>query len=301
MPGRPVKNNADYFSHDNDASQDPKLLYIESVHGLVGYAFYFKILECLTRADYFKIELSDINKAIYSKKIGISLADFDSILSTCIKVEALLIDENNCLYSAGLLKRMSLLISKRDYDRKRKENSAKETICPAENSIINGDIANIPQGKLTVKESKVKNSTEKESKEYCEETLQEIQKKQVKQKIKPVKIDTPKHELQIWIEENCHNVCRLKQQMSFSDCEKIISQNKDSPDIIYSVLEQMDNKPDLSKKYLNVYKTLNTWIKNYRQWSNNGNSSKNNRFDNTSSPGTNGNFQDPANAKYKYI
>lgn len=297
MAGRPIKNNADYFSHDNDASQDPKLLYIESVHGLVGYAFYFKILECLTRADYFKIELTDINKAIYSKKIGVSLQDFDSILETCIKVDAFSIDENNYLFSAGLIKRMNILISKREYDRKRKENNISSPLFPLENDFSSNDNSFIGSDNTVVKESKAKNSKENKNKENKKPDNPDT----VKEASAETASVMPKHELQIWIEENCKNVCKLKQQMSFSDCEKIVGQNKDSPDIIYSVLEQMDNKPDLSKKYLNVYKTLNTWIKNYRQWSNNGNSSKNNRFGNTASPGTGGNFQDPANAKYKYI
>lgn len=297
MAGRPIKNNADYFSHDNDASQDPKLLYIESVHGLVGYAFYFKILECLTRADYFKIELTDINKAVYSKKIGVSLKDFDSILETCIKVDAFSLDENNYLFSAGLIKRMNILISKREYDRKRKENNMASPLFPLENDISSGDNSVIQPDNNIVKESKVKNSKENKNKENKKNSGADAEKESSSVNT----VAAPKHALQIWIEENCKNVCRLKQQMSFLDCEKILSQNKDSPDIIYSVLEQMDNKPDLSKKYLNVYKTLNTWIKNYRQWSNNGNGSKNNRFGNTAGPGTGGDFQDPANEKYKYI
>ena len=63
---RPRKNNAEYFSHDTDASSDEKIIYLESKFGLAGYAFYFKMLEVLSRSEDFTIERLDEIKIVIS-------------------------------------------------------------------------------------------------------------------------------------------------------------------------------------------------------------------------------------------
>lgn len=181
--GRPSKNNADYFSHDADASADEKILYLESYFGLTGYAFYFKFLEILTRADYFEIELSDLKKPIYAKKIGVSMPEFESILLECIKI-GLLIKSGNKVYSEGLKKRLSPLETKREKYRQKilleDEKNKKKIIMDVENPILDVEKTHkiildnenavldgensILDGEKYTKESKVKKSKVKESK-----------------------------------------------------------------------------------------------------------------------------------------
>lgn len=48
---RPQKNNADYFSHDNDMRNDRKLKAVRSRFGIEGYGIYCMLLEVLTEAD----------------------------------------------------------------------------------------------------------------------------------------------------------------------------------------------------------------------------------------------------------
>jgi hypothetical protein len=118
MAGRNKKDNADYFSHDADASSDEKILYLESLFGHTGYAVYFKMLECMTRAEGFKLEWNEIKKSIYASKFGISVTEFDRFITECCRKEvgAFKIEDGE-IFSPGLLKRLQPLIDKREYNR----------------------------------------------------------------------------------------------------------------------------------------------------------------------------------------
>lgn len=179
MP-RPYKENAEYFSHDADASSDEKIIYLESKHGFTGYAFYFKMLEILARSKNFEIKLNEVSSAIYAKKIGVSLQEFSAIIQDCVRPEIhafVLVDGK--LYSEGLKKRLKSLVEKRERQRKSipesteqipiEQNSSTITtkttgsnIIVSGNSVIDADNPVIISNQTTkthiVKESKVKKS-----------------------------------------------------------------------------------------------------------------------------------------------
>ncbi len=117
MP-RPYKENAEYFSHDADASSDEKIIYLESKYGSTGYSFFFKMLEILTHSKNFEIELNEVSSAIYAKKIGVSMQEFSAIIKDCIRPEirAFCLVEGK-LYSEGLKKRLKNLVDKRNRQR----------------------------------------------------------------------------------------------------------------------------------------------------------------------------------------
>jgi hypothetical protein len=118
MAGRPIKENADYFRHDNDASQDEKLIYLESKFGATGYMFFFKMLEILARSNNFEVELNLISRGVLAKKIGTSIDQFNELIeeSTREEVKAFVL-KDNILYSKGLKKRLNALVKKREYER----------------------------------------------------------------------------------------------------------------------------------------------------------------------------------------
>lgn len=90
---RPLKSGLEYFPHDCDASNDEKIESLVSVCGLVGYAFYFKMLERIYRTSTGELDLSDsLTRSIIIKKIGLSEKKFDKILETCLKLK--LFDED---------------------------------------------------------------------------------------------------------------------------------------------------------------------------------------------------------------
>lgn len=159
MAGRNIRNNADYFSHDADASSDEKVVYLESLFGHTGYAIYFKMLECMTRSDGFMLEWDDIKKSIYAAKFGISVTEIDQIVTECCREEIKAFEiDNGYIYSPGLIKRMQPLIEKRQNNREKyqqkKQDDKGRFISEAENA---QNVTKNPQRKG------------KERKEYTEE------------------------------------------------------------------------------------------------------------------------------------
>lgn len=125
----PIKKHADYFRHDADASNDEKLMYLESIFGLEGYAFYFKMLEILAKSDDFEVSLSPIKKPVLAKKLGINLQKLEEMIKESTRKEVaafVIIDEK--LFSPGLKKRLQTLIDKRNRDRQRANFARKEVI-----------------------------------------------------------------------------------------------------------------------------------------------------------------------------
>ena len=107
MAGRNRKNNAEYFSHDADASSDEKIIYLESVFGHKGYAIYFKFLERMVRSENFEIDWNDIKKTIYAAEFNISVTEIEQIVSECCREEIKAFQvKDGKLFSNGLKKRM---------------------------------------------------------------------------------------------------------------------------------------------------------------------------------------------------
>lgn len=68
------------------------------------------------------------------------------------------------------------------------------------------------------------------------------------------------HPLQNFILKNCPNISKLKNQLTFEQCEKLL---KEFPNHLHTkeIFEAMENFKDLPKKYNSVYLTFRNWIK----------------------------------------
>jgi hypothetical protein len=66
------------------------------------------------------------------------------------------------------------------------------------------------------------------------------------------------HPLQEWISKNAPNVDRLKEPLTFEQCEKVLMGN--SIEIVQKVLLSMHNFKDLLKKYISANLTLQNWL-----------------------------------------
>lgn len=175
---RPIKNNADYFSHDADMRNDVKIKALRRKFSHVGYAVWCYLLEVLTDSDFFEIEYNELNTELLSADFDISTKEFKEIIDYCIKIELLQL-ENNMLFSTNHKKRFAALLTNRT--RKRIEKPSKKGVTASHNlnKTDNGDIT--ASHNPTVKESKVnksklnyiieKENKEKESKENKEKKL----------------------------------------------------------------------------------------------------------------------------------
>lgn len=74
---------------------------------------------------------------------------------------------------------------------------------------------------------------------------------------KPKKIDT--HPMQDWVNDNCPNVKKLKNQLTYEQCDKLILEFTN--DKLKDILNRMENYKQLTAKYTSVNLTIRNWIK----------------------------------------
>lgn len=116
---RPIKNNADYFSHDSSMRNDPKILYIRSKNQR-WYEIYVMMLEYLASCDFFESKWDNTTKILLSGDFRIDILLLEDIINDCINV-GLFIVENWKIYSNWLKKRLKSIVEKRWRDAKRKK------------------------------------------------------------------------------------------------------------------------------------------------------------------------------------
>lgn len=147
--GRPIKNNADYFSHDADMRNDPKIKALRRKFGLGGYAIWCMILEYLTDQEHFRFQVSDINIELMSGDFDVEPAHIKEVMEYCFIVGLLQI-ENEMVMSSRLVERLQPVLSKRE----RRKTTSETTQRGSNGEFRPQKPAETPQSK--VKESKVK-------------------------------------------------------------------------------------------------------------------------------------------------
>lgn len=159
---RPKKNNADYFSHDNDMRNDDKILSVRRKFGHEWYSIWNMLLEKLCKSDWFIIDVDNISLELLSWDFMIEPDKLSQIIDYFVYIK-LIVKKDEKIYSQKLIDRFAWLLSKRKRDIDyRWQKQDKEVVIDVEN----------PQSK--VKESKVYNNIIKPS-------IQEIE-KYIKQK-----------------------------------------------------------------------------------------------------------------------
>jgi len=159
---RPIKEGLDYFSMDVDFYDDPKIIYAEEAHGVIGGYIASRLLCLIYREGYF-IKWDDDMALVFSKRIGNGLThtQVKEVVTTLIEkgfFDKGLFTKFSILSSRGIQKRWLRIIS--DCKRKAGINSLYD--------VVNSVIAEFPSEETTpireestqskVKESKVNNN-----------------------------------------------------------------------------------------------------------------------------------------------
>lgn len=151
---RPIKNNADYFSHDNDMRDDERIKAVRRKFSHLGYSTWNMLLERLCRAENFKVEYSEDSIDIMAGDFNIDPQELKEIIDYLIKLK-LIIQEDEIIFSQTMINRFEMLFRKRKRDSERLSSA----ITPQQN-IIASDNAH-----SKVKNSKVNKREEKKIKE----------------------------------------------------------------------------------------------------------------------------------------
>lgn len=124
---RPIKDNADYFSHDTSMRDDPKIKALRRKFGHEGYSVWNMLLESITDADNFRF---NIDYDIIGGDYDIDPEKLREIITYCVKLDLLQTNINDTvIWCNTLIKRLEPLLSKR----KRNRNPADGELSTSEN------------------------------------------------------------------------------------------------------------------------------------------------------------------------
>ncbi len=295
---RPIKYNAEYFSHDADMRNDLKIKALRGKFGMTGYAVWTMILEVLTDADEFKYPWDAISKLLMAADFGIESSELDEIVSYCIMLNLLSFSEDGkWLFCEKHISRLNILVTKRKRDRERfkpsETNSDKEIIAEetTEKEVIAAKTTEKCDFSGESTQSKVKESKVKESKEYnianqrlaCDNSLSPaaVSSEQLK-KDSPEKSETtsppPSREKDAEVDfkkvielyhENCQSFPRV---FKLSDARKAkirirLEEMKNDYSVLEKIFKKMGDSKFLKGDNKNGWKASFDWVfENERNW-----------------------------------
>lgn len=120
--GRPRKQDADWFKHDKDMRNDPKVKALRRKFGLPGYSIWNMTLEALTDSEGISIIDSPRNREILSGDFEIDPEKLREVWEYCIEIDLFQrsgpdAEGNISLSSRRLVQRLEPLFNARSYDR----------------------------------------------------------------------------------------------------------------------------------------------------------------------------------------
>lgn len=154
---RPQKNNADYFSHDNDMRDDEKIKALRRKFSHAGYSVWNMLLERLCKAENFCLEYSEETLDIMAGDFSIEPEQLKEIIDYLIKLK-LILQDGEMIFSQTMINRFEGLLRKRKRDTDR--------LSPAITTDKKNIASDNPQSKVKksiVKEIKEKEKGEKEN------------------------------------------------------------------------------------------------------------------------------------------
>lgn len=170
---RPIKNNADYHSHDSNMRNDIKIKALRRKYNITGYAIYNMMLEVLTDSEFFEYEWNDFNIEMLSGDFEIEPELLKEIINYCVNSISLFVIENGKIWSYRHKERFNGLLSKRKNQR---------------NGVIDSDNTQSKEKKSKVEKIKIK-----EIDEFLEFRKSELNQysDEIKAKLKKYKITEP--------------------------------------------------------------------------------------------------------------
>lgn len=146
---RPIKDNADYFSHDASMRDDAKIKALRRKFKHEGYSIWNMLLESITDSDNFRFH---IDYEITAGDYDIEPEKLRDIVEYCVKLGLLQTNINDTvIWSNTLDKRMFPLLSKRKRDRNPADSELSTAINPhSKVKESKGELITHGEGKLFI-------------------------------------------------------------------------------------------------------------------------------------------------------
>lgn len=110
---RPIKNNADYFPHDADMRNDPRVKALRRKFKLEGYAIYSMMIETLTDSDFFQVKNDKLTFEIIAGDFDCEVELLENVIQYCLQIDLFQLSETGILTCKSLNNRLNPLLSKR--------------------------------------------------------------------------------------------------------------------------------------------------------------------------------------------
>ena len=248
---RPNKTGLDYFPLDVDFFEEEKILAISGEFAVKGEIIALRLLCEIYRNGYF-VEYSELLKNKLARLGGLSGGLVDEVVGKLVKYgffEGSLFSGENILTSKGIQKRFVLAS-------KRRENSLCCQYCLINDinvckNYVSSDI-NVCKNSQSKRESKEKENKEKSADADAKKNPGGFSHVPDEGYLK----------FNAWIKEKCPfcaNPKNFSRQITEDEFSRLI--NRFSKKQLMEVIEQIENRKDLRKKYDNLYRTALNWAK----------------------------------------
>jgi hypothetical protein len=94
-----------YFSHDNNARRDPKIIALMDKYSAEGYGVYFMLIEILSEQHSYKIEKFPKLVSVFAREMFIKADRLEEILAYIINECELLKQDERFIWSESLMRR----------------------------------------------------------------------------------------------------------------------------------------------------------------------------------------------------
>ena len=251
---RKIKQGLDYFPHA--CNYDDELKYIIALHKEVGYYVYFEILKRIYSDNGYYMNADKKYLVLFANEINVNINDLNVIINDCLSEH---------LFHKGIHKSYLMLTSRGIQERYFEAVKRRKELELINDYILlnNVDILlnNVSINWLNVDkstQSKVKKSKEDIIIKYSEFYDNEILiSNDDKNYIKFIKI--------LFGENNSGlkltGVLKLKNQLTFKQFQLIYAEKKKLGVSLTTVLENLENRTDLLKKYSMLQRVLLNWMK----------------------------------------
>ena len=228
-----------YFSHDYNATLDPKIIALLGDYGAVGYGIYWRIVEMLHAENEHKLPLKEYIYKALAKQMVTSVEQVSAIVRDCIDIYDLFIECDGCFYSKRVndnIQKMEEIKEKRSKAGKISAENRKNSTCVQQN--LTSVQQNLTQSNK-IKENKIKENKEKEIKENNnKEEIKKEEKKKFSFDFSNFDENFIEH-VNSWLDYKKERKEPYKSQKGLNAFyNKLIDYSKNDPDTAKKIIEQ---------------------------------------------------------------
>jgi len=236
----------EYFSHDYNATLDPKIIALLGDYGAIGYGIYWRIVEMLHAEESHTLPLKEYIYKALAKQMSTSVEQISTIINDCINVYELFIKDNDFFYCQRVLDNIEVR-TKISESRSKAGKISAERRKNATN--VEQSLTSVQQNLTSVQQNSTKFNKEKEIKEKEikeNNNKEEIKKEEIKkEEKKKFSFDFSNFDenfiehVNSWLEYKKERKEPYKSQKGLNAFyNKLIDYSKNDPDTAKKIIEQ---------------------------------------------------------------